>query len=532
MLNTETGDRNPDGINQHTVAGARSAAAERASATAKDAPTAENHLAASRAHLEAADAQMKVAAKGPPNTSADAYVAAGAHQTRSFEHAHEAKRIAANKQAGSDSTPQPVISVGDHATARVSVADLLTLTDREITADGYLKAPATINRTGTQVYLASELGDALKHLPANKRVTLYRPPEEVFKAATLKSFDAVPITVLHPSGNRVTADNWSDVAVGDMHDPVPNGPVTKATVVIRDADAVHAVQSGKSALSCGYDFNLDMTPGTLSDGTAYDGIQRNITGNHLAIVDVARGGYVCRIGDSQRKERHMSMKTIVIDGISLEMESVQADLVNKLVGDAKAAVVTATAAVTAADGRAVTAEKALDLATKAHTVALDAANAKVKELEGKQVTQAQIEAMSAERTSVVGDALKLMPELKAEGKTVHAIRVEALTHAIASDEKLKSVATACLGDTAPDKADEQIARLAFKVVVAQAGTTAGDASQIAADAEMRAATGRAMAGAGDGGGAGGEPKLVGRDLMIARAQSGHYAKQKTQDAAS
>jgi len=177
------------------------------------------------------------------------------------------------------------------------VTDTITVSSRKITDHGFLEAPAILARTGVQQYTRRELG--ITDGDPTSIIRLYRPADEVFNPESMSSFEANPITLNHPKGNRVAADNWRNVAVGDVHGVHQSPDGMAGRVVIRDARAVKAVQQdGKTALSNGYTFTLDPTPGTTEDGQVYDGIQRNIRGNHVAIVDVARGGPICQIADS------------------------------------------------------------------------------------------------------------------------------------------------------------------------------------------------------------------------------------------
>jgi hypothetical protein len=402
----------------------------------------------------------------------------------------------------------------------IDAVDLLSLTSRTVTDEGFLVAPGTMARVGTQDYLASELGlDKTMGLPPGKRLTLYRPHEEVGNPESVKSFNTKPIGAIlsgprrgkHPEGNRVTKDNWSDVAVGDVHDVKMNGDLMQGTLIIRDKDAVDAVQKGMSALSNGYQFDLDLTPGQLSDGTKYDGIQRNIRGNHLMIVDVGRGGYVCRIGD--RQQENTMTKTIKIGDSEITFEgegaAATAELVKKIVGDRDVQIVAITADRDGLQKKLATADSALAQAVENSKKVETDLKGKIAELEKKQVTDAQIEALAIERVKVVGDAKLLVPDFKDEGKGIPAIRAEVLKAVSASDEALKTVITAVLGDAEPGK-DEQDTRRAFAAVVASRGIKkeTGGLSP-----ERKDATARALAG-GDSKETV-EEKPVGRAAMMA-----------------
>ena len=400
---------------------------------------------------------------------------------------------------------------------RVNVNDLFGVTSqRTITEEGYLVVPGAVARTGVQDYRAGELGLDAAGADASKVVRLYRPADEVFHPNSLASFAAKPVTINHPP-EGVNADNWKAKAVGDVHDVAKAGDLMSAKLIIRDKAAIRAVMDGKQQLSNGYSFDLDMTPGTAPDGSAYDGIQRNIRGNHVAIVDCARGGPSLRIADQKPGEQPMATKTIVIDGISIELETLQASLVEKIVGDAKKNEKAAIDLATAAEARAVAADAALAAEkTASAKIVADHAVA-IAELNKQILKPEQIEAMATERAKVVGDAAKLAPELKPEGKTIAAIRTEVLTEVLAKDSALKPIALAVLGGAEPAKASDVIVTAAFSAIAAAspAATNAADSQRRTADDSVsRALLGADATHVTDG------PELTGRALMIFRESHG------------
>jgi len=132
----------------------------------------------------------------------------------------------------------------------------------------------------------------------------YRPGDEVFKKAALDTFAAAPITVNHPrtpDGQRlVTADSWKSVAIGHLGETVrEDAGHAVADLYIRDAGAVARVKAGDlRQISCGYNVDYDPTPGSTPDGQRYDGVQRNIRGNHVALLPngvAPRGGEGCAL---------------------------------------------------------------------------------------------------------------------------------------------------------------------------------------------------------------------------------------------
>jgi uncharacterized protein len=168
-------------------------------------------------------------------------------------------------------------------------------TSRTSTSEGYLVAPAKIARTGVQVYRARELN--LPGVDGNKEIRMFRPPEEVFSPISMATFEDKPLADNHPA-DGITATNWKALAVGDLHDIEADGRYLRARVIVRDKAAIDKVNAGKSQLSCGYLFDADMTSGISPEGEAFDGIQRRIRGNHVALVDVGRAGREVRIADA------------------------------------------------------------------------------------------------------------------------------------------------------------------------------------------------------------------------------------------
>lgn len=413
------------------------------------------------------------------------------------------------------------------ALRRCKGKDEVTLVgEKTFTREGFLKTRATIARTGIQKYTKLELGiDA-----SDEIVSVYRSPDEVFDPEAMASFEGQTITFFHPD-KGVDAKNYREHTRGDMCNiGEQDRKLLQADLTVKDQGAIEGISYGTRELSCGYDFDYDPTPGLSPDGQAFDAQQRNIRGNHLAIVYRGRCGAECRIGDGAKTcagdcgcqtqkpgERTMpAPRTIIIDGISIELDPVQAGLVEKVIRDATARAQTAQDTATAATTRATTAETARDkaiadlaTATTAHTTAITAAETArtklvadhatvVADLQAKIPTDAQLEARAAERSTVVADSKKLFAEIKDEGKSIAAIRVEALAHVMGTESPLKAIATAALDGVDLSKAEkpEELARVktAFATIVAAAAATPR-----VSDADIGAALGGRASGGSSGG---------------------------------
>src|SRR5689334_10550909 len=162
-----------------------------------------------------------------------------------------------------------------------------------MTRDGYMVCDARIARSGCQTYRGVELGR-----PELDTVTVYRPPENVFDRKAMGSFANRPVTIEHPS-SLVTADTWKSVAVGMTGDTVAkDGEYIRVPFLLMDSGAIQAIKSGKRELSCGYTSEIIWQDGETEDGQKYQAVMSAITGNHLAVVDKARAGPACKIGDN------------------------------------------------------------------------------------------------------------------------------------------------------------------------------------------------------------------------------------------
>lgn len=132
----------------------------------------------------------------------------------------------------------------------------------------------------------------------------YRPPEEVFHRDAMGSFSLVPVTDDHPDtvypkdpakNGTLTAANTRAYQRGTVAQPRREGTYLRGTLRVNDAQLVAKMDAGKTAVSCGYLCDLERTPGVTEDGVRYDAVQRNIRGNHVAVVDVGRAGPEARV---------------------------------------------------------------------------------------------------------------------------------------------------------------------------------------------------------------------------------------------
>ncbi len=168
--------------------------------------------------------------------------------------------------------------------------------ERRYTPEGFLIATAKLARSGIQPYRASEFSDTSGD--PMRILSIYRPPEEVFAPESLASFENAPLTNDHPSGFWVNTDNWRHLALGSVRNIRQQDGYVIGDLIVQDKSTIALIESGKVGLSAGYQSQKEMTPGVTPDGQPYDGIQRNIRVNHIALVRSPRCGPTCRIEDS------------------------------------------------------------------------------------------------------------------------------------------------------------------------------------------------------------------------------------------
>lgn len=113
------------------------------------------------------------------------------------------------------------------------------------------------------------------------------------------------------------------------------GDDVKGSLTVWDKEAINLIESGKLAeLSASYFYDPDMTAGTFN-GEPYDGIMRNIRGNHVALVERGRIGRDALVADALPKlmEFNMKLKKGALAKINAKLKStlaMDADIPNEV----------------------------------------------------------------------------------------------------------------------------------------------------------------------------------------------------------
>lgn len=147
----------------------------------------------------------------------------------------------------------------------------------ERTEQGGMRAQGALTRVGLFRYRRKD---------GSIRVE-YRPAEEVFNPESIASLEDAPITDMHPD-EMVNGENFQELSVGHVRDVKPEGDLLVSSVVVQAKKVVDQIPEKRRDFSCGYSLDYDPTPGTYK-GERYDGVQRKIRYNHVAILPPGGG---------------------------------------------------------------------------------------------------------------------------------------------------------------------------------------------------------------------------------------------------
>lgn len=317
------------------------------------------------------------------------------------------------------------------------------------TKDGYAVVSARVAKGGNvQLYRGDELG-----YPDRKVIRVYRPMDEVMKADALASYAGVPITFGHPKAG-VTAENWKQVAVGEVGDEVlRDGEFVRVPMMIRDSLSITAVEAGICELSQGYEADLVIQDGVSPTGEAYDAFMKNYRMNHTAIVDKARGGEQLRIGDGAKswgaspvhvadeEEPDMTgtLRTVAVDGIPVSTTEQAAAVIEKLLNDRQ----TAINAKADADRAHAEAIKAKDTELAAKDTEIGTLKADKKKLEDAALKPADLDKMVSDRANLVAIVKAVDGKIDVTGKTDADLRKAAVAAKL-GDEMVKDASEAAI----------------------------------------------------------------------------------------
>ncbi len=164
---------------------------------------------------------------------------------------------------------------------------------REMSSNGFVEIKDNpISMEGVFQYSGAQISP---DLDPNKIYNVYRPAEELSNEECISSFRLVPWTDEHamigPAEEGMTPAERagiSGVTGEEVYFDKDDGKL-KANLRIFSKKLQNLINYDKKELSIGYCCDYILTSGVFN-GQSYDAVQRNIRGNHLALVDEGRCG--------------------------------------------------------------------------------------------------------------------------------------------------------------------------------------------------------------------------------------------------
>lgn len=180
---------------------------------------------------------------------------------------------------------------------------------RSFDGNGRLQVKVSnISKANVCPYFGREIPGAEKlGLEPEKIYRLWRHPDELKKAVA--TFNNIPLLSIHTPD--FPGDPPHESRVGVTHSNAAfDGTYLTNGLSVWDNSAIAGIETEEQEeLSSSYQYVADMTPGTTPTGEVYDGIMRDIIGNHVALVETGRAGSDVLVADSLPPElKHMSKR--------------------------------------------------------------------------------------------------------------------------------------------------------------------------------------------------------------------------------
>jgi len=195
-------------------------------------------------------------------------------------------------------------------------------TAREYDINGWAEIKGNnISKVGVFPYSGAQISDDLE---PDRIYNVYRPEEELADPETIESFKLIPWTDEHEmlgDGDGLMAAERKGVHGVIGEDVYFEDGYLKANLKVFSNKLADLIDSGKRELSIGYRCLYDIVSGVYN-GVSYDAIQRQIRGNHVALVDEGRSGPEVAVLDHFKitfDTKGLTMEEEIVEGIDEEM---------------------------------------------------------------------------------------------------------------------------------------------------------------------------------------------------------------------
>lgn len=190
-----------------------------------------------------------------------------------------------------------------------------------------------IIKTGVFPYLGRQISPDLN---PTQIYNVLRPEDELFKKKTINSFNMLPITIGHAllgsKDEGLTPPEEKGIEGTTGEHAKRTGDKMTNTIKLYSERIKDEINNGKKELSAGYFCDFMPESGTYQ-GRHYDYVQRNIDGNHIALVEKGRNGSDVRVMDSA--EGLSQARQFVCDSMELGKIEEQGEDMNGVAKDAE-----------------------------------------------------------------------------------------------------------------------------------------------------------------------------------------------------
>jgi hypothetical protein len=207
-------------------------------------------------------------------------------------------------RSAKDAAPRTPAQIALPLTTTVDAVHLADALDRAETArqldiNGWTEIKGNpLSKVGVFPYLGRQIPGAPD---PDKAYMVYRPEEELAAPECIESFKLIPWidnhVMLGSEDDGLTPAERKGVQGVVGEDVSYSDGVLRANIKVFSQAMKRLIDSGKRELSCGYRCVYDWTPGNFQ-GQRYDAVQRQIRGNHLALVESGRMGPDVAVLDS------------------------------------------------------------------------------------------------------------------------------------------------------------------------------------------------------------------------------------------
>ncbi len=198
--------------------------------------------------------------------------------------------------SSADDLPQPMHPAAAEALAGHGMDE----SARSVDTNGWVTVNGNpLSKVGVFPYSGAQLPDAPD---PNRIYQVYRPAEELADPECVESFKLLPWidnhTMLGDEEAGLTPAERKGVQGVIGEDVYFDAPYLRGNLKVFSQSLASLIEAGKRELSCGYRCVYEWTSGVF-EGQAYDCIQRQIRGNHVALVNAGRMGPDVAVLDSK-----------------------------------------------------------------------------------------------------------------------------------------------------------------------------------------------------------------------------------------